>query len=930
MCRVDSVHVESTCVISPTQVCLRAASMPIPPVLLALLLAVGAFAGDLSRNDPFRAFSLQVSRQPKFPVCCLKPLSPHEPVEDQVLLSFEEWKAKEWESNELKEQHKAREQVFSQFHGANTNGSGRELMASGNDSRAKRAESIALVQNASSQIGSLSSDVFLPQPYQPHFRVPITDRFNYASLDCSARVHMAHRSAKSPSAVLDSKRDKYMLSPCKPANGERQFIVLELCEDIRIDTVQLANFEFFSGVFKDFSVRVRKTYTPEEEGWVDAGIYRAKNVRGVQSFHPPTSLRDFYRYIRVDFRSHYGNEYYCPVSLLRVYGLTHLEEYKWEQWEVESRAKLGASPVADAQVHDQQSVDSRPIMTQTIESTSETIPSSAPIHTSLTSQHHGSEDSQLEHGSLLPSISPGSFLAPVRPQRLIPDCPDCLVAKGTQGEPPAHDLRDTHSELLQSLFTTSDVSLYPITVDFHTPTDATLSISTVYPSTLGDESHSTQLSTYSSSQPSLSSSHMSSHSTSNGMVNIVTPSVPVISQAATPSTSGESIYRVIMNRLTALEANHTLYARYVEQQNTAVRELLKRLGEDVGRLEGIGRAQWQAHQRTVQEWEKQRQKLQMEIREVLVIVEYLSDEITLEKRLGIAQLCLLLLVLVFIALTRGSRGEPLLIRHDMPTGARLSKNKYWRDWRMRWNLSTDWTRPLKSTSSVEGDVSMQGGVSNHSQNNSSSGPDEFMFPEQKRLLASVDTNLLSLSTDRTHRSRPRTPSLRRNVKRSIPHSLHLSPTTHHKHTHHRTLVRSKSAVRRPVLQRSNSHTDALGHRGLWPGTPRSARKSAKSAHLHEVVRTAPTRRDKGDVENVASSTVDAFRYPPSYRQRTSSDIQVQLESDLFIGDRKGIRPKGEEKIPVGPGVMPADGGISDGDLSAWEDTDSVPEELFDC
>ncbi len=29
-------------------------------------------------------------------------------------------------------------------------------------------------------------------------------------------------------------------------------------------------------------------------------------------------------FIRIDFHSHYGSEYYCPVSLLRVYGLTHL------------------------------------------------------------------------------------------------------------------------------------------------------------------------------------------------------------------------------------------------------------------------------------------------------------------------------------------------------------------------------------------------------------------------------------------------------------------------------------------------------------------------------------------------------------------------------------------------------------------------------
>ena len=110
-------------------------------------------------------------------------------------------------------------------------------------------------------------------------RIPITDRFNYASLDCSARVHAAHKAAKSASAVLSSKKDRYMLSPC----GEKQqFVVVELCDDIRIDTVQLANYEFFSGVFKDFTVSFAKTYGTNTDEWVLAGTYRAKNVRGVQ------------------------------------------------------------------------------------------------------------------------------------------------------------------------------------------------------------------------------------------------------------------------------------------------------------------------------------------------------------------------------------------------------------------------------------------------------------------------------------------------------------------------------------------------------------------------------------------------------------------------------------------------------------------------
>ena len=70
----------------------------------------------------------------------------------------------------------------------------------------------------------------------------------------------------------------------------------------------------------------------------------------VQSFHPPTSLRDFYRYIHIDFHSHYSNEYYCPVSLLRVYGLTHLEQWKWDIWKSENRAKLEEADAASTPV----------------------------------------------------------------------------------------------------------------------------------------------------------------------------------------------------------------------------------------------------------------------------------------------------------------------------------------------------------------------------------------------------------------------------------------------------------------------------------------------------------------------------------------------------------------------------------------------------
>lgn len=78
-----------------------------------------------------------------------------------------------------------------------------------------------------------------------------------------------------------------MLSPC-PAPGEKQYVVVELCEDIVIDTVQLANFEFFSGVFREFTVSVAKTHVSEGPGqvgleeWTVVGTYVGRNLRGVQ------------------------------------------------------------------------------------------------------------------------------------------------------------------------------------------------------------------------------------------------------------------------------------------------------------------------------------------------------------------------------------------------------------------------------------------------------------------------------------------------------------------------------------------------------------------------------------------------------------------------------------------------------------------------
>lgn len=228
-------------------------------VVLVLLAAVGRSIGitptptiSTSTNDLFHDIAKQITKPPEPPICCLKPLPSVELTEE--FLSFEDWKAKQ-----------------------------ALLQTESNDS----TKQATVVNNVLDVPPEPQADPGQPtasaqEHTLPTFPVPLTDRFNYASLDCSARIHHSHRSAKSPWSILSSKKDRYMLSPCNPPSGEQKYVVVELCDDIRIDTVQLANFEFFSGVFKEFTVSVMKTRTTDPESWTFAGTYKAKNIRGVQ------------------------------------------------------------------------------------------------------------------------------------------------------------------------------------------------------------------------------------------------------------------------------------------------------------------------------------------------------------------------------------------------------------------------------------------------------------------------------------------------------------------------------------------------------------------------------------------------------------------------------------------------------------------------
>ncbi|KTF71485.1 hypothetical protein cypCar_00037093 [Cyprinus carpio] len=142
---------------------------------------------------------------------------------------------------------------------------------------------------------------------------------NYASVECGAKILSANNEAKSTSAILMENMDLYMLNPC----STKIWFVIELCEPIQVKQLDIANFELFSSTPKDFLVSISDRYPTNK--WIKLGTFHARDERTVQSF--PLDEQLYAKYVKVELLSHFGSEHFCPLSLIRVFGTSMVEEY---------------------------------------------------------------------------------------------------------------------------------------------------------------------------------------------------------------------------------------------------------------------------------------------------------------------------------------------------------------------------------------------------------------------------------------------------------------------------------------------------------------------------------------------------------------------------------------------------------------------------
>lgn len=175
------------------------------------------------------------------------------------------------------------------------------------------------------------------------------DKFNYASSDCAATIVKTNNNAKGASSILVENKDTYLLNQCSILN---KFVVIELCQDILVDSVVLGNFEFFSSMFRNIKFSVSDRFPTQS--WEVLGHFEAQNIRDLQTFSIENPLI-WSRYLKIEILSHYGDEFYCPLSVVRVHGKTMMEEFKMAE-EAEQQQLLQIQQQKQKELQEQEEV----------------------------------------------------------------------------------------------------------------------------------------------------------------------------------------------------------------------------------------------------------------------------------------------------------------------------------------------------------------------------------------------------------------------------------------------------------------------------------------------------------------------------------------------------------------------------------------------
>lgn len=480
------------------------------------------------------------------------------------------------------------------------------------------------------------------------------ERFNYASFDCAATVLKTNSECKGSSSVLVENKDSYMLNECRANN---KFLILEMCDDILVDTVVLANYEFFSSIFHTFRVSVSDRYPAKPDQWKELGVYQARNTREVQAFAVENSLI-WARYLRIEFLTHYGHEFYCPVSLIRVHGTTMMEEYKHDESVGRGEHEV-VQPVENKETPESRDEPVTPPMDDSVKEGVVTTPTEICLNPlsqveivllGLSPDHVETCGVDKPPTAEIPPERTGNATQPNQPA-----APNSTMSVAETRHAPSSGqsttpkaVEDTRKsvESSKNVVTTPDASV--VAAEPAKPPK---------PASQNTTTESTGKSTVGSKEEQQSAPPESIRPTST-------------QPPSSNPTTQESFFKSVHKRLQMLESNSTLSLLYIEEQSRILRDAFnkverRQLSKTSNFLENLNmtvvnelkefREQYDYVWRSVAfEFEHQRVRYHQEVHAMSAQLGVLADELVFQKRVTVIQSIMVMCCFALVLFSRGS------------------------------------------------------------------------------------------------------------------------------------------------------------------------------------------------------------------------------------------------------------------------------------
>lgn len=151
----------------------------------------------------------------------------------------------------------------------------------------------------------------------------LRSRKDFASKNSGATILKSSSGIKNAANILSKSNDEYLLMPECNEKVEKQELIIHLSEEVSVEYILADNHEDFSANLKEINFYGSSDYPPKNNKWKKIGKIRPENDLNYHLADMDegySSDKNMIRYLRVTMTGKEGNQLYCTLTHLQVFG----------------------------------------------------------------------------------------------------------------------------------------------------------------------------------------------------------------------------------------------------------------------------------------------------------------------------------------------------------------------------------------------------------------------------------------------------------------------------------------------------------------------------------------------------------------------------------------------------------------------------------